>query len=267
MSPSAVRTFRVDALQIQVYPDSNLLAQAAAQQVINRLQRSLEHQATATVIFATGRSQLGLLSYLRKDTTVDWSRVIGFHLDEFLGLNHNHPASFSYYLHHQLVQWLPFKSFKYLKGDALEPIAECDRYTDLLRQHPIDVCLLGVGDNGHLAFNDPTVANFNDSRWVKLVRLDESNRRQQLSSKHFPQLEDIPKYAITLSLSAIFNTRYNLCCIFGNHKANILKTLLTISPSETCPASMLRLKSSAENCLFTDESTCQFDPTQKQTKD
>lgn len=253
MPPTPDRTVQVDALQVQVYLDPDTLAQAAAQRVIDCLGSILQTQVTATVVFATGRSQLGVLNHLRQDTTVDWSRVIGFHLDEFLGLSRQHPASFGYYLHHHLVQWLPFQSFHYLNGEALEPIAECDRYTQLLTQQPIDICLLGVGNNGHLAFNDPAVANFKDPRWIKLVRLDPTNRQQQLLSQTFSQLQDVPAYAITLSLSAILSARYRLCCIFGEHKSAILKTLLTAPPSAACPASILRLGGEAgDNHLFTD---------------
>ncbi|MEM9483651.1 MAG: 6-phosphogluconolactonase [Cyanobacteria bacterium P01_F01_bin.116] len=258
MNHTPDRTLRVDALQVQIYPNPDTLAQAAAQQVAHWLQTTLQQQATATIVFATGNSQLGLLSYLRQDTTVDWSRVVGFHLDEFLGLSRQHPASFGHYLHHQIVQWLPFQSFNYLNGDALEPIAECDRYTHFLTQQPIDICLLGVGNNGHLAFNDPAVANFKDPRWVKLVHLDSTNRQQQLASQHFCQLKDVPTHAITLSLKAILSARYTLCCVFGNHKSAILKTLLTTTPSENCPASVLRLEGDVQNSLFTDTSTYQL---------
>ncbi|WP_031293351.1 6-phosphogluconolactonase [Leptolyngbya sp. Heron Island J] len=252
------RTFKVDALNVQVYSGPDTLAQAASQSVVKRLNRILQQQSTATIVFATGQSQLGLLRHLRQDSTVDWSRVIGFHLDEFLGLSREHPASFNAYLHNQIAQWLPFRTFNYLNGNALEPIAECDRYTYLLTQDAIDICLLGVGINGHLAFNDPAVANFDDPRWVKLVRLDTINRQQQLTSQHFSQLRDVPTHAITLSLKAIRNARYNLCCVTGYHKADILKTLLTIPPSTACPASVLRLDSNGNNSLFTDESACQF---------
>ncbi|NEZ57097.1 glucosamine-6-phosphate deaminase [Leptolyngbyaceae cyanobacterium CCMR0082] len=252
------RRFKVDALNVRVYPDPDSLAQAAAQQVIIQLQQTLQHQPQATIVFATGRSQLGLLGYLRRDTTVDWSRVIGFHLDEFLGLSREHPASFGAYLHHHIVRWLPFQVFNYLNGDALEPIEECDRYTQLLTQKPIDICLLGIGDNGHLAFNDPAVADFHDSRWVKLVRLDNINRQQQLTSGYFPQLSAVPAYAITLSLSAIRSARYNLCCVFGDYKADVLKTVLTVSPSEACPASILRLDGKGKNTLFIDEPACRL---------
>ncbi len=252
------RTFRVDALNVQVYSGPDTLAQAAAQSIVERLRRILQQQSTATIVFATGRSQLGLLSHLCQDSSVDWSRVIGFHLDEFLGLSREHPASFNAYLHTHIAKWLPFQSFNYLNGNALEPIAECDRYTRLLTRRAIDICLLGVGANGHLAFNDPAVANFNDPRWVKLVRLDTINRQQQLTSQHFLQLGDVPTHAITLSLRAIRSACYNLCCVTGHHKADILKTLLTISPSEDCPASVLRLDDNGSNSLFTDEAACQF---------
>ncbi|MEA5462576.1 glucosamine-6-phosphate deaminase [Leptothoe sp. PORK10 BA2] len=257
MNPIPVRTFSVDALNVEVYPDPQAVALAAVRQIIERLQHTLAQQSTATMVFATGRSQLGLLSYLRHDTQVDWSRVKGFHLDEFLGLSRQHPASFGYYLHHHIAQWLPFQAFHYLQGDALEPIAECDRYTDLLSQQPIDICLLGIGNNGHLAFNDPAVANFHDPRWVKLVRLDAINRQQQFASEHFAQLENVPTHAITLTLSTILRARYNVCCVFGQPKADVMQTVLTASPSSHCPATGLRLEGDGKNTLFMDESAGQ----------
>lgn len=255
---TATHTFVVDALNVQVSADADRLIKTAAQQIVVCLEQILQQQSLATVVFATGRSQLGLLSYLRRNTTVDWSRVIGFHLDEFLGLSREHPASFSYYLHRHIAQWLPFQVFNYINGDALEPITECDRYTHLLTQHPVDVCLLGVGNNGHLAFNDPAVANFDDPHWVKIVRLDDINRQQQLASEHFSQLNDVPTHAITLSLRTIRSARHNFCCIFGEHKAKILKTLLVERPSEACPASLLRLDSQGENTLFVDATAFQL---------
>ncbi|MBT9313628.1 6-phosphogluconolactonase [Leptothoe kymatousa] len=255
-TPTVCRIKQVDNLQVQICLDPDMLAQAAAQQIIAQLTHTLQQQATATVVFATGRSQLGLLNYLRQDRTVDWSRVVGLHLDEFLGLPSEHPASFGYYLRQHIAQWLPFKAFHYLHGDALEPMAECDRYTRLLTQAPIDLCLLGVGNNGHLAFNDPAVANFNDPRWVKLVRLDHPNRQQQLTSEHFEQLQDVPTHALTLTLSAISSARHTLCCVFGQSKAAILHQLLTMVPAATCPASMLRL--GGHHRLLTDEATYQL---------
>ncbi|MEM6252316.1 MAG: glucosamine-6-phosphate deaminase [Cyanobacteria bacterium P01_D01_bin.156] len=249
-------THQADGLQIEIYTDPNDLGRAAAQQVVTQLKQALQHQDTATIIFATGRSQLGPLNYLRHDRTVDWSRVIGLHLDEFLGLSSQHPASFGHYLQQHIAQWLPFQAFHYLYGDALEPIQECDRYTNLLSQNPIDLCLLGVGNNGHLAFNDPAVADFEDPRWVKLVRLDEANRQQQLTSEYFSQLEDVPTHALTLTLSAIQSARHTLCCIFGTSKAKILRTLLTVPPSTACPASMLRLGSDGQHRLLADQAAC-----------
>ncbi|MEO0868777.1 MAG: 6-phosphogluconolactonase [Cyanobacteria bacterium J06642_11] len=248
---------QIDALQLQVYRDPDALARAAAHGITTLLSQTLQHQATATVVFATGRSYVRVLSYLRQDRSVDWSRVVGLHLDEFLGLSSTHPASFAFYLHQHIAQWLPFQAFHYLRGDALEPIQECDRYTELLTQRPIDLCLLGVGNNGHLAFNDPAVANFDDPRWVKLVRLDDTNRQQQLSSEHFFQLQDVPTHALTLTLSAISNAKHKLCCVSGTAKATILKQMLTLAPTASCPASMLRL-GQQHNQVFVDQAACQL---------
>ncbi|MEO0455905.1 MAG: glucosamine-6-phosphate deaminase [Cyanobacteria bacterium P01_A01_bin.114] len=236
-----LQVFDAEALTVEVYDTAAALAQAAAARVIEQLSQTLTAQAQATVLLATGNSQLGLLSHLRQQPqAIDWSKVTGFHLDEYLGLGASEPASFQYYLDQKIAQYLPFQAFHYLQGEALEPVAECERYEKLLRSQPLDLALLGIGQNGHLAFNDPAVAHFQEPRWVKLVKLDGQNRQQQVDGGAFATLSGVPQYAYTLTLSAISSVRSLLCLAFGESKARIVRQLLQGPITPECPASILR---------------------------
>lgn len=245
-----MQSFSVDALTVEIYPSAAALSEAAADQVLKMLQPIVAVRL-ATVVFATGRSPLGLLQQLRdRVSALDWSRVIGLHLDEYLGIDPIHAASFQHYLQEQVATALPLHAFHYLNSQALEPIKECNRYADLLDAHPLDLCLLGVGNNGHLAFNDPAVANIHDRYPVKLVRLDPSNRQQQLSSGTFTHLEQVPGYAYTLTLPTIFSAQHRLCLALGEGKAPIIRQLLRGEIGPACPASLLRTQ--VRSCLLLD---------------
>lgn len=223
---------------MQVYDSLEDVAVAASAIAYNTLQKAIEQQGKAVAIFATGRSQRQFLSHLTAQP-LDWPRITGLHLDEYLGIAADHPASFRHYLTDHLTskvalgQWLP------IEGDGLLPLDICQAYEEKLRANPVDLCCLGIGNNGHLAFNDPAVANFADPRWVKIVRLDEQNRQQQALSA-FSSLEAVPQYAFTLTLSAIQATRFSLCLAFGQGKAAIIHKMLIGPVGDRCPASILR---------------------------
>jgi glucosamine-6-phosphate deaminase len=245
-TPVPDRVFAVDSLTVQIYRSPDEVARAASGLAKDSLQKALATDQRAAAIFATGRSQLQFLDYLTQspDKTesqaLDWSRVTGFHLDEYLGLSETHPASFRAYLRQHLTARVPLARFYAIKGDGLLPLDICGAYEAQLRAQPLTLCCLGVGNNGHLAFNDPAVANFEDPRWVNIVRLDEQNRRQQADSTDFADLQSVPHYAFTLTLSAIAAAQHSLCLAFGNNKAAIVKQLLTGPIAPSCPASFLR---------------------------
>ncbi|MEO1590001.1 MAG: 6-phosphogluconolactonase [Cyanobacteria bacterium J06632_22] len=237
-----LQSLQIDALRVEVYATSADLDTAAATAVSRTLQ-TVTQQRVATVIFATGNTPLGLLQHLRnRQAEVNWSQVVGLHLDEYLGIEPQHPASFQRYLHDQIGDVLPFKAFYYLDSQAWEPVTECDRYTQLLKSHPPDLCLLGVGNNGHLAFNDPRVASMTDNRWVKLVQLDSQNRQQQFQTGHFARYAQVPHYAYTLTLPAIFAAQQRLCLAKGAAKAHVVNRLLHDPIGPDCPASFLRTR-------------------------
>ena len=183
MNQSLIRPVResvVDALRVRVYASQSDLAAAAAAEVHTHLCETLAQQGTARVILATGNSQLQFLGRLAAMGGLDWSRLTLFHMDEYLGLDAMHTASFRRYMRERVEAIVKPGAFHYLEWDAPEPIQECERYTRLLREKPIDLCCLGVGENGHIAFNDPPVADFADPLAVKIVQLDRACAQQQV---------------------------------------------------------------------------------------
>ncbi|MFW6359904.1 MAG: glucosamine-6-phosphate deaminase [Chroococcales cyanobacterium] len=249
--PQPIITKMVNALSVRVYEDAIALAQDTAKIVQDYLESILKEQETATIIFATGNSQLKFLDALSELGGVEWSKIRLFHLDEYLGISANHPASFRCYLRQRVENRVSPKVFHYLEGDALEPIQECDRYTQLLHTQPIDLCFLGIGDNGHLAFNEPSVTYFSDRRSVKIVKLDEITRQQQVNQGHFPTLDAVPDYALTLTIPSICQARKIVCLAPGKAKAKIIRRMLQGEISPSLPASILRQQSHAT--LFLDQ--------------
>ncbi len=249
-SSSSIKTFQADALSVCVYNSSRELAQDAALLARNYLQSLIAQQGAATVILATGNSQIQFLEALSSFGGVDWSRVTLFHLDEYLGIDANHSASFRRYLRDRVEKQVNPLQFHYIEGDAKEPLAECDRYTKLLLAQPIDLCCLGLGENGHLAFNEPSVADFNDPHSVKLVKLDKSTRQHQLEGGDFPHLEAVPQYAFTLTIPMICSAKKILCLVPSERKRLAVYQMLQGSISTEFPASVLRTQ--AQATLFLD---------------
>ncbi|MEL6551982.1 MAG: 6-phosphogluconolactonase [Cyanobacteria bacterium J06621_11] len=241
-TPELIRALKVDQLTVEIYPSAEAVSVAASQAAFKILETTLATRTEARVVFATGRSQKQCLHELTSNPQYQhlWQSVVGFHLDEYLGISANHPASFRHYFQSHLTRKVSLKAFHEIEGDALLPLEVCEAYEKELRSQPIDLCFLGIGNNGHLAFNDPGVTDFSDPKWVKLVRLDEKNRQQQANSTAFPNIEAVPQYAFSLTLSAIRAVRHSLCLAFGEGKAQIVNTLLTGPVSPDCPASILR---------------------------
>jgi glucosamine-6-phosphate deaminase len=200
---------------------------------------------------ATGNSQIQFLEKLVALGGIDWSKVTLFHMDEYLGIIGEHSASFRKYMRERVESRVKPKAFHYLAGEADLPLDECTRYTALLKAQPIDLCCLGIGENGHLAFNDPHVANLNDPHWVKLVRLDDACKMQQVNENHWPSLEAVPPYAYTLTSPALLSARKVICVAPEKRKAKAVKATLQEPVSAACPASALR--NTPQATLFLDE--------------
>lgn len=247
---AATNFFRVDDLLVQIYNSEVEMAFSVAEITQQYLQKILNEQDTAAVLLATGNSQLKFLDALIKLGGVDWSRITLLHLDEYLGISAEHSASFRRYMRERVEKRVAPKQFHYIEGDTLQPVAECDRYTKLLQAQPIDLCCLGVGENGHLAFNDPAVANFQDPYSVKLVKLDKVNRQQQVNTGHFSNIETVPQYAFTVTIPTICSAKKIICLAPETRKANVVKQMLQGAISTECPASILRQQPQAT--LFLD---------------
>jgi len=176
-------------------------------------------------------------------------------MDEYLGIDAGHKASFRRYMRERVEQRVKPRQFHYLEGDALLPLDECERYTRLLEAQPIDLCCLGIGENGHIAFNDPPVANFADSHRVKLVKLDLACREQQVNEGHFPNLDAVPQYAFTLTIPMLCTAKRMLCVAPEKRKAKAVKAALRGPIQTACPASFLRKQPQATLFLDADSAT------------
>lgn len=248
-------SFKTDALTVHVLEDEQTMAKSAAETAGRVMEEVIAARGSARIVLATAASQVSFYQALVANKGIDWSRITVFHLDEFLGLSEADPAGFGFFLTKHLLTQVPLGNVYKLRGDALLPIEECERYEALLREAPIDLCCVGIGENGHIAFNDPGVADFQERRWVKLVKLDARCREQQVKDKMFVSLEKVPLYAYTLTIPAICASRVVLGVAPGRHKAEAVMKTLQGSVSTTCPASILRIHPKAS--LYLDENAAE----------
>jgi len=222
-----------------IHSDKTLLGQAAARDGANRIRDAIAGRGEANIILATGASQFEMLQALVREE-IAWERVTVFHLDEYAGLPVTHPASFRRYLwerFHRLLP-VPLQAFHYVAADR-DPLQECARLGALIRTHPIDVCFAGVGENAHLAFNDPP-ADFQTEEPYLVVELDEACRRQQLGEGWFPALDDVPRRAISMSVRQIMKSRSILITAPDLRKAKAVRDALCEPVTPAVPASILQ---------------------------
>jgi glucosamine-6-phosphate deaminase len=245
-----IKSFQADSLAVRVYGDENDLSRDVARIAQAFLNETLAAKGSAAAILATGNSQIKFLEELIRLGGVDWRKITLFHMDEYLGISALHKASFRRYMRERVESRVKPRAFHYLEGDALLPMDECERYTKLLQAQPIDLCCLGVGENGHIAFNDPAVANFSDKRSVNIVSLDEKCRLQQVGEGHFASMDAVPQYALTLTIPMLCSAKKMLCIAPEKRKAQAVKDALQGPVSTKCPASILRRQ--AHCTLFVD---------------
>lgn len=239
-TPVPQRELTVEALTVRVYATPADLASAAADLAAATLEAAIAAQGAARLMLATGNSQLAFLDALVTRPGVDWSAVSAFHLDEYVGLSPDHPASFQRYMRERVAARLPVRTFHYIDGAATDPDAEARRYAELLAAAPLDLACVGIGDNGHLAFNDPPAADFDDPLAVKVVALDDDCKRQQVGEGHFVSLDAVPPQAITVTMSTLLAARAVLAIAPGSRKVAPVARSLHGPVSTACPASILR---------------------------
>lgn len=231
--------FQKENLKVKIFENANLMGKAAAISVAEKLNTAVAEKGFANLILATGASQFQFLEHLQQQA-IDWKKITVFHLDEYKGMPVTHPASFRKYLKERILDKVQPKQVHYLNGDAPDAEAEVLRYESLLKAHPIDVACIGIGENGHIAFNDPPVADFNDPKLVKVVELDEACRKQQLGEGWFPTLEDVPTHALSLTIPAIMRCKAISCVVPDERKAEAVYNTLNAEISTACPATILR---------------------------
>ncbi len=226
-------------MELVLCQDTTDLGQRAAAAGARQIRQALARQGHAAIIVATGASQFATLAALVKEPEIDWSRVVAFHLDEYIGLPATHPASFRKFLHERFVDLVPLKAFHEVQADAADPVAECDRLGEIISRESIDVAFIGIGENGHLAFNDPP-ADFETTRPYLVVQLDEACRQQQLGEGWFPTLDDVPKQAISMGVKQILKSHALICSVPDARKAIAVRNTVEGPVTPDVPASILQ---------------------------
>ena len=225
-------------MNVIVCKDKEELGRLAAERGAALIRRALEKKGKANIILATGASQFEMLANLVK-ADVDWSKVTAFHLDEYIGLPETHPASFRKYLKERFASKVPIGAFHFVNGDAEDPQAECQRLGELISRHPIDVAFVGIGENGHLAFNDPP-ADFETEEPYLVVELDEACRRQQLGEGWFASLDEVPTQAISMSIRQILKSKAIICSVPDQRKAEAVQKAVEGPITPQVPSSILQ---------------------------
>ncbi len=245
-----MKTFTIDKLEVAIYEKTKAMGEAAAEFVEQKLTAAIKEKNAANMILATGASQFSFLEALQKKE-IDWQKVTVFHLDEYKGISDQHPASFRKYLKERILDAVSPKKIYFLEGDSEDLEKVMEDYSAELRKHPIDIACIGIGENGHIAFNDPPIADFDDPKLVKLAVLDEACRRQQLGEGWFPTFEEVPKEALTLTIPAIMSCKAISCVVPDGRKAQAVYDALYKTIDTSCPASILRTH--PETRLFLDK--------------
>ncbi len=223
-------------MEIVISENKLKLGNNAAQKGAELIRKAIAERGEANIIVATGASQFEMLEALIKEE-IDWSVVTGFHLDEYIGIDENHPASFRKYLKERFVNKIPLKEFHYVNGNEAEK--ECKRLGEIISRHPIDVAFVGIGENGHLAFNDPP-ADFETEEPYIVVSLDDDCRKQQFGEGWFPTFADVPKLAISMSIRQIMKSKHIICSVPDDRKAVAVNKTVNSIVSPAVPASVLQ---------------------------
>lgn len=248
---NAMKTFTVDNLHVEIYESRQAMGEAAYEAYRNHVLGLMKTQESIRAIFAAAHSQDDFLKALAKDTEIDFTRITGFHMDEYMGLGKEAPQNFGNFLRKAIFSRKPFRKVNYVQSDATDIGAECQRYEKLLREAPMDIVSMGIGENGHIAFNDPHEARFDEKAWVRQTSLDVVCRRQQVNDGEFSCLEEVPQSALTLTIPALMSCKKVICIVPNERKAEAVYNTLSGPVSASCPASVLRTHPDAT--LFLDK--------------
>ena len=242
---NVINVMHAEKLTVKVYETRRDMGIASANEMTTLLKNLLKEKDEVNIIFAAAPSQNEFLEALVNAKGIDWNRVNAFHMDEYIGLDKNAPQGFGNFLRDRIFSKVGFKSVYYIDGNANNPEEECGRYSNLLKQYPVDIVCMGIGENGHIAFNDPHVALFNDPKLVKVVELDNISREQQVNDGCFGRLSDVPTHALTLTIPALISAKYIFCIVPNKAKAAAVANTIKGNVDESCPASILKTHDNA----------------------
>lgn len=246
---------KIDNLQVKLFNTRQELGQNAAEMAAAKIRELLQTQEVVNIIFAAAPSQNEFLDALALQPEIDWQRVNAFHMDEYVGLDDDAPQRFGNFLKDRFFSKVPLKEVFYINGDVTDAEAECQRYSALLTQYPTDIVCMGIGENCHIAFNDPHIAFFDDPVLVKRVDLDLTSRQQQVHDGCFASLELVPEYALTLTIPALVKAPTVFCMVPAAHKAEAIFHTLVDDIQELYPSTILRRHPDAT--LFIDQNSAQ----------
>ncbi len=250
-----IKQFQVDSLQVYVF-ESRTDMGTAAYECYKKNIIQLSANEIIRAIFAAAHSQSDFYEALINDSEINFNRIDAFHMDEYMGLGKDAPQNFGNFLKRAIFSKKPFHQVNYVQSDAIDINAECMRYEKLLREAPLDIVSLGIGENGHLAFNDPHEAKFDDKQWVRQTSLDNISRQQQVNDGEFTHIDQVPKQALTLTIPALMSCKYVVGIVPTNRKAQAVYNALYGPITEKCPASILRTHKNA--ALFLDKDAAEL---------
>lgn len=242
---------KCEKLTYKVFDTRASMGEAAAADVAAAIKKLLSKKDEINMIFAAAPSQNDFINAFISDKTIDFTRINAYHMDEYIGLDGNAPQAFGKFLKDRLFSKVPFKSVNYINGNAADIDAECERYASLLKTNKCDIVCMGIGENGHIAFNDPAFAKFDDKKAVKSVELDQICRNQQVNDGCFDSIDKVPTHAITLTIPTLTAPEYVFCVVPAPTKAKAVYTMLHGEIGEYCPCTILRRHSNA--ILYTDK--------------
>ena len=251
---SLVKTIKADRLTVKIYDSRKAMGDAAAADVAAKIKEIANEKGEVNMIFASAPSQNELIAGLLADKDIPWEKVNTFHMDEYIGLDKDAPQGFGNFIRDRLWGKVNLKSANYLNGTAEDLKAECERYAGLLAAHPIDIVCMGIGENGHLAFNDPGIAKFGDTEVVKVVKLDEVCRQQQVNDGCFASIDLVPTHALSLTIPTLVDKGWLYCIVPAKTKARAVYDTVKGYVNELVPATILRTKDKATLYLDPDSS-------------
>ena len=235
-----LKEIKKEKLKVIVFATREEMGNKAGNDAAECIKKLRSETEEVNMIFAAAPAQNETLAALIQAAGIDWSRVNAFHMDEYIGLAPDAPQGFGNFLKNAIFSKLPFKSVNYIYAEGESAEETCARYTKLIKENPIDIVCLGIGENGHIAFNDPWVADFNDKEVIKRVELDEVCRQQQVNDGCFAKIDDVPKYALTLTVPTLFNADFLFCTVPAPTKADAVYKTVNNEINENLPATIMR---------------------------